>query len=198
MRQTQLIKSNPDVRRELAHAFQEFAHSTRDVHIYCVARCRGVLPVDHAELSTFMMRGSASFYRRLESVSISMWSSSKHSSHFNVRAIRDFLTPQDSIVKRIMSNQLYTESRRAEYTCEWFAAPLRKFTRNGKKVLLVTGAASTGKSVLARWIHEKLQESIDDDPFDVLSYTIGEYLDTKQQVGANSAQIQMSNTQQAR
>jgi transcriptional regulator with AAA-type ATPase domain len=102
-----------------------------------------------------------------------MWSSHKHCSHFNVRAIREFLTPQDSVVKTIMSNQLYSEARRAEYTCEWFSAPLRKFTRNGKKVLLVTGAASTGKSVLARWIHEKMQESIDDDPFDVLSFTVG-------------------------
>ena len=175
LRRSQLIKSNPDVRRELAHAFQEFAHLTRDVHIYCVARCSGVLPVDHAELGAFMVYGSASFYRHLEGVSISMWSSHKHCSHFNVRAVREFLAPQDSVVKTIMSNQLYSEARRAEYTCEWFAAPLRKFTRNGKKVLLITGAASTGKSVLARWIHEKLQESIDDDPFDVLSYTIGRH-----------------------
>jgi polynucleotide 5'-kinase involved in rRNA processing len=132
-----------------------------------------VLSVDHAELGAFMVHGSASFYSHLEGVSISMWSSSKRCSHFNIREIRDFLTPQDSVVKTILSNQLYSESRRAEYTCEWFAAPLRKFTRNGKKVLLVTGAASTGKSVLARWIQEKLQESIDDDPFDVLSYSIG-------------------------
>ena len=173
LRQSQLIKSNPDVRRELAHAFQGFAHLTRDVHIHCVAQCRGVLPVDYAELGSFMTHGAASFYSHLEGVSISMWSSHKHCSHYNVRAIRAFLTPQDSVVKTIMSNQLYSEARRAEYTCEWFATSLRKFTRNGKKVLLVTGPASTGKSVLARWIHEKLQESIDDDPFDVLSFTIG-------------------------
>jgi hypothetical protein len=189
LRQSHLIKSNPDVRRELAHAFQEYAHLTRDVHIYCVARSKGlsvhpecvnsiakvVADVDHAELGAFMMHGSTAFYSHLEGVSISMWSSSKHCSHYNVREIREFLTPQDSVVKTIMSNQLYSESRRAEYTCEWFAAPLRKFTRNGKQILLVTGAASTGKSVLARWIHEKLQESIDNDPFDVLSYRIGEY-----------------------
>ncbi|KAF3044351.1 hypothetical protein E8E12_009191 [Didymella heteroderae] len=172
LRQNQLIKGNPDVRRELAHAFQQFAHLSRDTHVYCVARCNGILAVDYAELGCFMMNGSASFYRHLEGVSISMWSSHKHCSPFDIRAIRGFLTPQDSVVKTIMSNQLYSEARRAEYTCEWFAAPLRKFTRNGKNVLLVTGAASTGKSVLARWIHEKLQESIDDEPFDILSFTI--------------------------
>lgn len=175
LRQGQFIKSNPDVRRELAHAFQEFAHLTRDVHHHCLARCRAALPVDHVELGAFMLYYSTSFYRHLEDVSISIWSSGKHSSHFNVRRIRDFLTPQDSIVKTIMSNQLYSESRRAEYTCEWFAPSLRKFIKNGKKTLLITGAASTGKSVLARWIHEKLQEQIDDDPFDVLSYYVGQY-----------------------
>lgn len=190
LHQDQLIRSNPDVRRELAHAFQEFAHLTRDVHVYCVARCRGTLGIDRAELGSFILDGSASFYRHLEGVSVSMWSSSKHCSHFNVRAIREFLTPQDSVVKTIMSNQSYSEARRAEYTCEWFATPLRKFTRNGKKVLLVTGAASTGKSVLARWIHEKLQESIDDDPFDILSYSIGMYPCSRQDDCADSRRHQ--------
>ena len=104
---------------------------------------------------------------------MSMWASNKNCSHFNVREIRNFLSPQDSVVETIMSNRLYSESRRAEYTCEWFSTPLRSFMRNGKKVMLVSGAASTGKSVLARWIHEKLQESVDDDPYDIITYSVG-------------------------
>lgn len=72
-----------------------------------------------------------------------------------------------------MSNQLCSDSRRAEYTCEWFAGPLRKFTRNGKKVMLVSGPACSGKTVLARDILEKLQESTENDPFDVITYSVG-------------------------
>jgi hypothetical protein len=40
LRQNHLIKSNSDVRRELAHAYQEFAHLTLDVYEYCITKCR--------------------------------------------------------------------------------------------------------------------------------------------------------------
>lgn len=42
LRQNHLIKSTPDVRRELAHAFQEFAHFTSDVKEYLTIRCLGM------------------------------------------------------------------------------------------------------------------------------------------------------------
>lgn len=103
-----------------------------------------------------------------------MTAASKHCGHFDVRKIRNFLTPQDSIVKKIMSDQLYSDSRRAEYTCEWFAGPLRKFTRNGKKVMLISGPACSGKTVLSRWIQEQLQtDNVDNDPFDVITFSVG-------------------------
>ncbi|KAF1845234.1 uncharacterized protein K460DRAFT_405501 [Cucurbitaria berberidis CBS 394.84] len=173
IRQNHLIKSNPDVRRELAHAFQDFAHLTRDVRIFCYTRSRGVGLVSSTELDLFIAFESAAFYRPLESVSISSWTSSKQCSHFDVREIRNFLSPQDSVVKKILSNQLYSESRRAEFTCEWFASPLRQFMRNGKKVLLVSGPACSGKTVLARYIHEKLQtDNVDNDPFDVITFSV--------------------------
>ncbi|KAI8935152.1 hypothetical protein NX059_007745 [Plenodomus lindquistii] len=172
LRQAHLVKSNPDVRRELAHAFQDFAHMTRDVHVFCFARGQGLVSIDNTEFEAFVSVGSASFYRHLEAVSISSWASSKHCSHFNVREIRNFLTPQDSVVTKILSSQFYSDSRRAEFTCEWFAAPLRKFTRNGKKVMLISGPACSGKTVLARYIHEQLQQNIDSDPFDVITYSV--------------------------
>jgi hypothetical protein len=134
------------------------------------------VPVNLTKFDAFVAGRSAAFYRHLENVSLSMWSSSKHCSHFNIRKIRDFLSPQDSVVKKIISDQLYLDSRRAELTCEWFASPLRKFTRNGKKIMLVSGSSCSGKTVLARWTHEKLQESIDNDPFDVITYSIGMFV----------------------
>ncbi|KAF1939431.1 hypothetical protein EJ02DRAFT_408534 [Clathrospora elynae] len=172
LRQSHLIKSNPDVRRELAHAFQDFAHLTRDARLFCYTQHRGVASVDVSEFDVFVSARSAVFYGHLESVSISLWSASKHCSHFNIRKIRDFLSPQDSVVKKILANQLYTDSRRAEYTCEFFAGPLRKFVRNGKKIMLVSGPACSGKTVLARYVHEKLQESVENDPFDVIAYSV--------------------------
>ncbi|KAF2003741.1 hypothetical protein P154DRAFT_617628 [Amniculicola lignicola CBS 123094] len=174
LKQRHLIKSSSDVRRELAHSFQEFAHLTFDVNEYCVTRCRGVRTFNAADFQAYITVGTASFYTHLESVSTSMWVSTKHCSQFNVHEIREFLSPQDSVVKTILSNQLYSEFKRAEFTCEWFAPHLRKFIRqgSGKKVFLITGAACTGKTVLSRWIYEKLQESIDDEPYDVITYSV--------------------------
>ncbi|KAF2874331.1 hypothetical protein BDV95DRAFT_604517 [Massariosphaeria phaeospora] len=175
LRQKHLIKSTPDVRRELAHAYQEFAHLTSEVNEYCATQCRGHASFNFIEFDSYVTTSSAAFYAHLESVSISMWTSRRNCSHFNIHEIRDFLSPQDSVIKTIMSNQLYSEFKRAEFTCEWFAPHLRKFTRNGaghNRLLLVTGAACTGKTVLARWIFEKLQESVDDEPYDVITYSV--------------------------
>jgi hypothetical protein len=133
----------------------------------------GQTAISSSDFDAFIADGSAAFYRHLESVSISLWSASNHCSHFNIRKIRDFLSPQDSVVKKILANQLYTDSRRAEFTCEWFAGPLRKFIRNGKKVMLISGYACSGKTVLARYVHEKLNEAVEDDPFDVITYSVG-------------------------
>lgn len=103
-----------------------------------------------------------------------MWTSIKHCHHYNIHEIREFLAPQDSVVKAIISNQLYSESKRAEFTCEWFASRLRNFKKSAtKKVFLISGAAYTGKSVLARWIQERLQEAVDDEPYDVITYSVG-------------------------
>jgi hypothetical protein len=107
-----------------------------------------------------------------------MWTSQKHCSKYDIHAIRDFLSPQDTVVKTIMSNQLYADFHRAEFTCEWFGPHLRNFTKNkghGNNVFLVSGGACTGKTVLARWIYEKLQGSLDDDRYDILSFSIGRF-----------------------
>jgi hypothetical protein len=42
LRQNHLIKSTADVRRELAHAFQEFAHFTSEVKEYLTMQCLGM------------------------------------------------------------------------------------------------------------------------------------------------------------
>ncbi|KAF2649669.1 hypothetical protein K491DRAFT_721459 [Lophiostoma macrostomum CBS 122681] len=174
LRQRHIIESASDVRRELAHAFQELAHFTSGVLAFCASRCRGAGTVALPDFDVYLVKNNASFWTHLESVSISMWATSKQCASNGLREIRDFLSPQDTVVKSIMSNQLYAESTRAEFTCEWFSPHLRAFTKNtgNKKVFLVTGAASSGKTVLARWIYEKLQESVDTQPYDVINFSV--------------------------
>lgn len=126
------------------------------------------------ELDTLIHEGTSHFYDHLASVSISMWLSGQHCLDIDLQSIRNFLTPQDSVVRNIMANQIYTEVERAEFTCDWFAPRLRKFMKStgATHSLLITGAACTGKTILARWIHEKLQETVVDEPYDVIFYSV--------------------------
>ncbi|KAF2203817.1 hypothetical protein GQ43DRAFT_497645 [Delitschia confertaspora ATCC 74209] len=131
-------------------------------------------PTDLSDFDVSFGSSIESFYVHLEHVSTSMWTSQHHCEKFNIHAIRDFLSPQDSVVKHIMFNQLYADFHRAEFTCEWFGPHLKRFTKgnHGNNVFLVTGGAATGKTVIANWIYEKLQSSIDDDRYDVLSFSV--------------------------
>ena len=119
------------------------------------------------------------FYHHLDRISTSMWTMEIESSRFgghselDICVIRDFLGPQDRVVRTMISNQLYSGVHRAEFTCEWFSSHITNFTRNRNKVFLITGGPSSGKSVLSRWIVEKLQGSMDQDPYDVISYFVG-------------------------
>lgn len=144
---------------------------------------QGYSYIDLSNFDATFASSTESFYSHLEHVSTAMWTSQKHCAQFDIHAIRDFLSPQDTVVKTIMSNQLYADFHRAEFTCEWFGPHLESFKRgknNGDNVLLVTGGASSGKTVLARWIYEKLQSSLDDDRYDVISFTVGMYMFLKQ------------------
>ncbi|KAF2746711.1 hypothetical protein M011DRAFT_477936 [Sporormia fimetaria CBS 119925] len=174
LRQSHSIRASSDVRRQLAHAFQEFARFTSDVNSYLTVRSLGLAFKPMGDFDTVISQGTSAFYNHLVSVSISMWASGKNCLHYNLHEMRDFLAPQDTVVQTLMSNQLYSESQRAEFTCDWFALRLRTFTkdRSGKNIFLVTGNACTGKTVLARWIQDRLQDSIDDDRYDVISYFV--------------------------
>ncbi|KAF2198647.1 hypothetical protein GQ43DRAFT_443154 [Delitschia confertaspora ATCC 74209] len=174
LRQKHLIKLTSDVRRELAHAYSVLAHLTLDVNDYSKIKAIRHGSVDLSDFDVSFGSSIESFYVHLEHVSTSMWTSQQHCAKFDIHAIRDFLSPQDSVVKNIMSNQLYADFHRAEFTCEWFGPHLKTFTKgnHGNNVFLVTGGAATGKTVLARWIYEKLQASIDDDRYDVLSFSV--------------------------
>ena len=119
------------------------------------------------------------FYHHLDRISTSMWTMEiesrlfKGHSELDICVIRDFLEPQDRVVRTMISNQLSSGVHRAEFTCEWFSSRITDFTRNRDKVFLITGGPSSGKTVLSRWIVEKLQGSMDQDHYDVISYFVG-------------------------
>lgn len=96
----------------------------------------------------------------------------------DITEIRNFLAPQDPMVRKLVSDKISIAHPRAEFTCEWFGTHVKSFIRSPNKVLLVTGKAESGKSVLSSWIMELFQGSLEQRPYDVLMYRIGKCLVT--------------------
>lgn len=66
-------------------------------------------------------------------------------------------------------------TRRAEDTCEWLKSYLIDFLASEEKTFTITGPAGCGKTMLARWVRERLQRPLNDEEYFTLYYTFREY-----------------------
>jgi hypothetical protein len=87
-------------------------------------------------------------------------------------SLRQFLGVQDRPLQFILESRLHSL---AEGSFEWFNSTLYDFSIGKSPVMLVTGGAGSGKSALAQWTVERLQESAEHDSWNVIPYTIREY-----------------------
>lgn len=178
IRQRHLLTASTEIRRELAHTYSDFMQLTCAVNAHYRTKSHGKHMISATEFEEHFGETITGFYHHLDRISTSMWTMEIESSRFrghselDICAIRDFLGPQDRIVRNMISNRLSSGVHRAEFTCEWFSSHVTNFTRNRNKVFLITGGPSSGKTVLSRWIVEKLQGSMDQDPYDVISYFV--------------------------
>jgi hypothetical protein len=87
-------------------------------------------------------------------------------------SLRQFLGVQDRPLQFILESRMHSL---AEGSFEWFNSTLYEFSVGKSPVMLVTGGAGSGKSALAQWTVERLQESAEHDSWNVIPYTIREY-----------------------
>ncbi|KAJ5669016.1 hypothetical protein N7462_010086 [Penicillium macrosclerotiorum] len=84
-------------------------------------------------------------------------------------SLRQFLGVQDRPLQFILDSRTHSL---AEGSFEWFNNTLYDFSVGKSPMMLVTGGAGSGKSALAQWTVERLQESTDHDNWNVIPYTI--------------------------
>jgi hypothetical protein len=77
-----------------------------------------------------------------------------------------YSSAHDSFYGQVKSN-----TRRAEDTCEWLKSYLTKFLASDEKTFTITGPAGCGKSMLARWVRERLQRPLNDEEYFTLHYS---------------------------
>ncbi|KAJ5485668.1 hypothetical protein N7539_005656 [Penicillium diatomitis] len=84
-------------------------------------------------------------------------------------SLRQFLGVQDRPLQLILDSRLHSL---AEGSFEWFNGTLYDFSIGKAPVLVMTGDAGSGKSALAQWTVERLQESSEHESWNVIPYTI--------------------------
>ncbi|KAJ5295352.1 hypothetical protein N7508_010173 [Penicillium antarcticum] len=84
-------------------------------------------------------------------------------------SLRQFLGVQDRPLQFILDSRAHNL---VEGSFEWFNNTLYEFTVATNPVMLITGGAGSGKSAMAQWTVERLQESAEHDSWNVIPYTI--------------------------
>ncbi|KAF3031103.1 hypothetical protein E8E15_011667 [Penicillium rubens] len=84
-------------------------------------------------------------------------------------SLRQFLGVQDRPLQFILDSRAHSL---AEGSFEWFNNTLYDFSVGSSPAMLVSGGPGSGKSALAQWAVERLQQSAEHDSWNVIPYTI--------------------------
>ena len=106
-----------------------------------------------------------------------IWKQSLGKKHLvlSLAELRHRLNPQSEAFRHALYAELAEDLERAEDTCEWVKSDLVDFLQSNEKVLTVSGAPGSGKTVLADWIEERLQRPLNNTTYSVLLYTFREF-----------------------
>lgn len=85
--------------------------------------------------------------------------------------LRQFLGVQDRPLQFILDSRAHSI---AEGSFEWFNNTLYDFTVSNSPVMVIAGGPGSGKSAMAQWTVERLQESAEHDSWNVITYNIRE------------------------
>ena len=114
------------------------------------------------------------FHKRKSRITDAMWQYKLGDDmSVDVKTLRAWLRPRDRNLQTLVKNRLHAPGHRDEYTCEWFQRHLLDFSRSKDDSLAIVGSAGCGKSVLSRWIIERLQRPLGKKTYETLFFTIG-------------------------
>lgn len=174
LRHDNLLHADEDIRMEVGQAFNDLLMLVRDVSIYYYAQVNaisaGQVSLDFN--STFGGRIEA-LHKRRSCITDAMWQHELgDDASMDVETLRAWLRPRDRNLQTLVKNRVHAPGHRDEYTCEWFQRHLLDFSRSTEDGLAIVGPAGCGKSVLSRWIIERLQRPLGKKTYETLFFTV--------------------------
>ena len=161
---------------EVGYALNDLLVLVRDVSVYYYVQVNAI-SAGQVSLDFNATFGSQieAFHARKSRITDAMWQNELgDDAPMGIETLRAWLRPHDRNLQTLVKNRFYAPSHRDEYTCEWFQRPLLDFSRSSEDVLSIAGPLGCGKSVLSRWIVERLQRPLAKRSYETLFFSIGE------------------------
>lgn len=122
----------------------------------------------HAHLDIFEVFGETiqTFRSRKVEITQEIWNYQIENSGveaedaLDVDVLSRWLTPQDPVLSSLSNDHTLFAEQQAEFTCLWFLKHLSHFMQCQDKFMLINGDSTSGKTVLAASIVERLQRPI--------------------------------------
>ncbi|MCJ1311567.1 hypothetical protein MMC25_005240 [Agyrium rufum] len=173
--QHELFNAPHDIKEDLGDLFESLVELVSEIAIFYRNRISSMSGKESMSINfAAVFRSSIGrVWQKKEDLSNHMWSSKLGNRRFSmsIEQLRGKLSPVDHSLQALLFGRLADKAERAEGTCEWVQGELLDFLRGGDRTFTITGASGCGKSMLARWIEERLQRPLGRVSYETLSYT---------------------------
>lgn len=175
MRHDNLLHADENIRVQVAQAFNDLLVLVRDVSVYYYVQVNAI-SAGQVSLDFNGKFGGhiEAFHKRKSRITDVMWQIELgDDASMDVETLRAWLRPRDRNLQTLVKNRSHAPGHRDEYTCEWFQRYLLDFSRSKEDGLSIIGPAGCGKTVLSRWVVERLQRPLGKRTYETLNFTIG-------------------------
>lgn len=176
LRDSTLLSASNEIRREVGRTLNIVLLLVRDVTFYYRLRLRSSAQETRFDFNGAFGGQIASFQKHKNHIVDAMWKQALgDGAATEYRVLRRFLSPHDANLQKMLKIEEFAPGNREEFTCEWFQSHLLSFSRGKSDTLAVHAPAGCGKSVLSKWIVERLQRPTGKKSYVTLSCTLGKF-----------------------
>ena len=167
----------PDIKRAAAVMYSQLISLTGRIAVEYRRKIDTLKSGSHVHIDFDATFGTdiSQIWQAKEKLHDHIWASSLGNKQYplSVSAIRRKLQPMQLTVRSTLFDEVAESLERSEDTCHWIQHDVLQFLKSKDQALAITGAAGTGKTILAEWIQERLARPLDRKTYSVLDYTFG-------------------------